>query len=259
MDKNYAQYLLEKTREDYNQIASRFSLTRERLWPELLPLVRHIKPNDKVLDLGCGNGRLIEAIKDLPIEYTGLDISDKLISLAQERFENLEKTGQLKIKNYRLLVGNALDLPFENASFDKIFSIAALHQIPSTEYRLQFLKEAKRVLKKDGLLVLTVWNLWQRKFFPSLIKYTLLKLLGKVKLDFKDIFIPWKIGGRGDIRCRRAATSDVAPLVQRYYHAFTKSELKRLLQKAGFEVKEIGFLKRPRGCYNIYVVAVKID
>jgi len=244
MDRDYALYLLEKIKKDYNKLALHFSLTRRFPWFEFLFLIKYIKSGDKILDLGCGNGRFIELIKDLPIEYTGLDISQELIFLSKKRFENLKKTGQLKIKNFHLVIGDALNLPFEDNSFDAIFSISVFHQIPSLEFRLRFLKEARRVLKNEGFLILSVWNFWQKKFLLNLIKYTLLKLLRKVKLDFKDIFIPWKTSQN--------------QIILRYYHAFTKSEIKRLCQKSGFKVEKIGFL-RSKGRRNIYVVAKKYN
>ncbi len=236
MDKDYAQYLLEKTTQDYNLIAEDFSRAREHIWEEMRFLFDNfLIPGERVLDLGCGNGRFYQVMKDKNIDYIGVDISEKLIEIAKKRFPKA-----------KFQVADALNLPFPDNYFDKVFSIAVLHHIPSKEFRLQSLKEARRVLKPGGLLILTVWNLWQKKTAWKLfLKYTFLKLIGKSKLDFGDIFYPWK-------------SQDGKILIQRYFHLFSKNSLKKLVNKAGFGVKEINIFKREETKnYNIYLIAEK--
>ena len=237
MDKKYAEYLLVKTRQDYDRIAEYFSTTRAFLWRELIPLMKYVQPGDKILDLGCGNGRLFSLLKDRNIEYIGVDSSKELIKIAKEK--NKEGTP-------KFIVEEALDLPFSENYFDKIYSIAVLHHIPSHDFRLEFLREAKQILKSKGLLILTVWNLAGRKVgFRLLIKYTILRFFGKSKLGPRDVFYPWK-------------TSKNKTLAQRYVHCFKKSELEDLFREAGFKIKESGFIAR--GSFkeaNIYLVAEK--
>jgi len=226
-----------KGRNDYNKIAKNFSDTRAFAWKELVPLAEHVKTKDKVLDLGCGNGRLFSLLKDKNIEYTGVDSSAELINIAKSKYWK---------ENPKFQVVEALNLPFSDDHFDKVFSIAVLHHIPSDKFRMKFLEEIKRVLKPKGSLVFTVWNLKQKKEIKtSLFKYTLLKSFGKTKLDKGDIFYPWKGPDRKEI-------------IQRYFHCFTKKELVNLTGRAGFTVKEAGFL--PRGSVenaNIYLIAEK--
>jgi ubiquinone/menaquinone biosynthesis C-methylase UbiE len=239
MDKLYAKYLLEKTREDYNRIAEDFSRTRSYLPEDIKLLGKYAQEGDRVLDLGCGNGRLIELFKDLRnIEYIGVDSSEKLVEIAK-------KNQGSRIKNQEFLTADALSLPFENNHFDKIYSIAVLHHVPSEELRLRFLDKAKRVLKPGGLLILTVWNLRYDKFW-QILKFAVLKMLRRSKLDFKDVFIPWK-NSKGEI------------LARRYIHCFGKRELKNLAEKAGFQIEEIGTLSRLAGRNsNIYLIVKKI-
>lgn len=241
MEKEYAKYLLGKTKDDYSLIADDFSRTRSFVWEELKPLAQYIIPGEKILDLGCGNGRLLQIFKGMNIEYFGVDNSEKLIEIAKEKYpEN------------KFQVADALNLPFPENFFDKIYSIAVLHHIPSEEFKLQFLKEAKRVLKPGGFLILTVWNLWQRKTaWKLLIKATILKLLGRSKLDLKDIFYPWK-------------NSNKKIISQRYFHLFTKRELKKIFKEIGFKIKEIGTLEKIRASEkkrekwtNIYLIVEK--
>ena len=216
MDKNFAIFLLNKVRDDYNTISKHFSETRQGLPKEYHSLAEYVKNGDKVLDIGCGNGRFLYALQNKKAEYYGIDSSEEMIERAREKFPDAE-----------FLRADALDLPFENNSFDKIISMAVLHHIPSNDLRSDFMREAYRVLKKDGFLILTVWNLWNhKKPLALLLKYFALKIISRSKLDFKDVYYPWK-DQEGNI------TAD------RYVHCFTASELKNLAESAGFKIIKI--------------------
>ena len=237
MDKNYAKYLLEKTRKDYNLIAEDFSNTRNFISEDIIILSKYAKAGDKVLDLGCGNGRLSEAFEGKKIEYTGVDNSEKMIEIAKKR--------RLQAK---FLVNHDLKVPFSNDYFDKVYCLAVFHHIPSKDLRIQFLDEIKRVLQPGGFIILTVWNLnpfkmiliGKKKRALSFFKHLILKVLGKSKLDFNDFFIPWK------------------DACQRYVHYFTKGELKKLAEKSGFKIKKLGVSESPKTKESgIYLIGEK--
>jgi len=230
MQKSYAEYLLKKTIQDYNLIAEQFSRARERIWPKMRFLFDdYLFPGEKILDIGCGNGRFFEVFKEKKVDYFGIDSSEKLIQIARNNYPE----GKFQ-------VGDALNLPFPNNFFDKVYSIAVLHHVPSEEFRLQFLKEARRVLKTEGLLILTVWKLFQLKECCLRFKYTILKLIGKSKLDWGGILEPW------------------GKKIKRYYHCFSKKELENLVAKSEFRIKEGGIVKNKKGNrQNIYLIAEK--
>lgn len=230
MEKEYAKYLLSKTTKDYNLIAEDYARTRGFTW-DIEQLAEYVLPGEKILDLGCGDGRLLKIFKDKEIDYVGVDSSEKLIEIANRNYPKL-----------KFQVADALNLPFPNNYFGKIFSIRVLHHFPSKEFRYQFLKEARRVLRPEGLLILTVWNVWgcrDKRNLIKLIKGTFLKIIGLSKLDFGDTLIPW--GNK----------------VSRYYHYFTKNELKKLIEKSGFKIEKIWITSGPRQYSDIYVVAGK--
>src|SRR4030066_1624453 len=219
MDKDFAKYLLKKTKQDYNLIAEDFSNRRRMIWLEMQFLLdKYSLSGEKVLDLGCGSGRYFEYFKGKNVSYFGIDNSEKLIEIAKSKYPQV---------NFQ--VADCLSLPFSDNFFDKIFSIAVLHQIPSKDLRVQFLKEAKRVLKPGGSLFLTVWNFRKLKEFFLIFKSIVLKLLGLSKLDVGDFLEPW------------------SKKTKRYYHYFTKNELIDLARKAGFEIKESGIIRNERG------------
>lgn len=233
MKKEYAEYLLEKTNKDYNLIAEEYARTRTFIPEDIKSLIDYAQEGEKILDSGCANGRLYPALKAKGVVYFGIDVSENLIKIAKKNFPD---------GNFQ--VADALNLPFPDNFFDKIYSISVIHNIPSKNFQLQYLLESKRVLKTGGLLFLRIWDFWKRKEGLWLfLKYTILKLIGKSKLDFKDVFVPWK-------------KSDGSILVNRYFHCFTKKEIENLIEKAGFKIKKSWRAgKDPRT--NIYLVAQK--
>lgn len=230
MRKEYAEYLLNKTRENYNLIADDFSRTREKPWEEVGFLFSdYLKEGDNVLDLGCGNGRYFDFFKGRKIKYIGVDNSERLIKIAKRKYGD---------NNF--ITADALNLPFAENSFNKVYSIAVLHHFPSKGLRNQFLTQIKRVLKTDGYLILTVWRFHRIKEIIFLMKYTILKTLGLSKLDFKDVFEPW------------------GKKILRYYHWFSKKELIKLLKDNEFTVKECGVIRNKQGNRrNTYIIAQK--
>ncbi len=231
MKEEIAKEILNESIANYNKIAKDFSNTRATFWEELNFIKGLIKENDKILDLGCGNGRFFEQLDGKNISYTGSDTSEELLNIARQKYES----------NVKFIKTEGINLPFEDNSFDTIFSFAVLHHIPSKKLRGQFIKEAHRVLKSDGTLVISVWNLWQRKFINFIIKYTFLKIFMLANLDFKDIYLNF-----GKYK------------KSRFLHAFTKRELKKILEKNYFKIKKIEEIKRKSGYSNFIVIAKKI-
>jgi SAM-dependent methyltransferase len=107
-------------------------------------LVRHygLKPGDRVLDVGCGKGFLLyDLTQAVPgLEVRGVDISSYAIENAKEEVRPF------------LEVGNAVDLPFEDASFDLIISVTTLHNLYCYELD-RALREIERVGKRHKYLV----------------------------------------------------------------------------------------------------------
>ena len=60
MFEKYSDKIRGAVRDVYDSISSEFDQTRRRQWAELEDLVDYVDKGDRVLDLGCGNGRLFE-------------------------------------------------------------------------------------------------------------------------------------------------------------------------------------------------------
>ncbi|MDD5109766.1 MAG: class I SAM-dependent methyltransferase [Patescibacteria group bacterium] len=227
-----AQKILQQTKETYNSIASDFNATRGYLWPGFDKFLAYVPKNSQVLDVGCGNGRLVELFAHHAVTYTGIDASEGQVTWAR--------------KNHpvgRFMVGDTLQLPFPDASFDAVFMIAVLHHIPSRALRQRALQEVRRVLKPGGVFIMTNWDYFNRTFERKIIaQFTIRKIFGKSELDFKDILKPWAHSG-----------------LSRYCHCFTMGEMRRAVAAVGFAVKESFYTaKRGRNAErNLVVIARK--
>jgi len=216
-----AEQILRQVKDGYNQIAGHFSDTRHHPWDEFNLFKEYIKDHEKILDAGCGNGRLyFSFLRNFNVEYYGIDVSEKLIRIAQDTRNKLQDTNKFQISNFKFQTADITDLPFEENQFDLVFCIATFHHLPDKKLRRQALAELYRVLKPGGYLLMTNWHLWHRQF----LKHFFNRFTQKITL--KDFFIPWKTPD-GKIQC------------QRYYHAFTKDELKRLFKKSGLKIEKI--------------------
>lgn len=250
MDLKYAKYLINKTKRDYDIIAADFSASRRYPWPEMKEMAKRVKPGSKVIDIGCGNGRLLSVLGGKKVKYLGMDFSKKLIELARQAHQVEINRGQAEFRVQDILEisppEEALARAKSLASKDKIsqikafnaslpnakwhhqfevaFCLAVLNHIPSKPYRTLAFLNLNHLLKDDGLLIISTWNLFQKKYLFFIINYLLARGGGESQFDPKDTFIPWEKSGRK---------------ILRYYHSFTRRELKKYLAATGFKVEEL--------------------
>lgn len=224
--------------ETYQDIAGQFSATRKFIWEDFKPLMEHVSAGDKVLDAGCGNGRLIESLREKKIEYAGLDLSDELIAIAQHQYPKMN-----------FVVGNILDLPFPNGTFDVVFCIATLHHLPSEQLRLRAIRQFYKVLRSGGQLIVLNWNLLAAPWWPTHLKILWQRLIGQGRISFPDIIKFWK-------------SESGTMMGKRYIHGFRTSELSVLLTGTGFYQVQQYYTKKGktatwRDGYNLVSVAKK--
>jgi SAM-dependent methyltransferase len=123
-----------------------------------------LSPGDKVLDLGCGEGRhSITAYLNESVNVIGLDLSLNDLQTASTRFgEFRDPTDPSRSVNFSC--GSGLELPFRDGTFDKVVCAEVLEHIPDYE---SVLAEIQRVLKPGGQFAVSVprygpeWICWQ--------------------------------------------------------------------------------------------------
>ncbi len=123
-----------------------------------------LQPGDRVLDLGCGEGRhCINAyLLHDHIHVVGVDLSRQDLATAHNRLQAfLGEAGAVTAdKSFSLYCADGLSLPFADNSFDKVICSEVLEHIP--DYRAM-LAEIDRILKADGLLAISVPRAWPER------------------------------------------------------------------------------------------------
>ena len=110
-----------------------------------------------VLEIGCGPGLGVKYLcQGGVLNYTGADINEKSINIAKENNSNLE--------NASFDVVDAHKLPYGDNSFDTVICFEVIFYFQNLK---QCLSEMKRVLKKDGKLIVCLPNNQIKGFIPS--------------------------------------------------------------------------------------------
>lgn len=131
-----------KRQLDYDRIAptynQRFADARPRgTAGALLSLAQELEA-ERILEVGCGTAHWLADLRPVSEQLFGLDFSAGMLHQAQER------DGALT-----LIQGRAGQLPFENATFDLVYCVNAIHHF---DYQQSFVFEARRLLKVGGAL-----------------------------------------------------------------------------------------------------------
>ena len=124
------------------------------VWDEEL---RRLRGDERVLDLGCGRGAvLLAAAKRLTDggRATGVDLWRAKGRTGDTRAARANAEAEGVADRVDLVTGDLRDLPFRDDGFDVVLSGQALHDIPSAEGRVRAVREAYRVLRPGGLMLL---------------------------------------------------------------------------------------------------------
>jgi SAM-dependent methyltransferase len=154
--------VLDRMREDWNQRASedayyyvafgRREQDDEEFFSTAADVVKgfewdlkRVRGRDAALEIGCGPGRLLRPLSRHFKEIHGVDVSDEMIRLAQERLRDTP--------NAHAHHTSGSDLAqFPDDKFDFVYSFAVFQHIPSRDVVFNYLRESRRVLKPGGIL-----------------------------------------------------------------------------------------------------------
>lgn len=139
----------------YAELAEAFAASRGATEPGLMRMLAQMQPGARVLDLGCGQGR-VAAMLPAHCEYTGLDFSGEMLAIA-ERAANTGRLGSPP----RFIVADLLDPAWPAlvaAPYDWVILRAVLHHIPGAENRQAIVNRAADCLTPQGHMLLANWQ-----------------------------------------------------------------------------------------------------
>lgn len=170
----------EEVRSAYNRIGGRlydlrYGEEQESKFTAALSRVS-LSQDDLILDLGCGTGLLLEKISGGVRFAAGLDLSWGLLSWARSKLKEAQNTG--------LLLSDADYLPFKPATFDKLFAITLLQNLPNPR---RALLEVMKVTKTEAIIIVSgLKKKYSKEEFTSLISSVGLKIWEFVDEGLKD-------------------------------------------------------------------------
>jgi tocopherol O-methyltransferase len=122
-------------------------------------------PPQNIIDVGCGiGGSTLHLAQKFGSKATGITLSPVQASRAQERAIAAGLDGQVSFA-----VANALEMPFEDDTFDLVWSLESGEHMPD---KAKFLSECYRVLKPGGKMIFATWchretDSWAGDLTPS--------------------------------------------------------------------------------------------
>lgn len=202
----------------YDRCNHWFSVGIDRLWRRRLANLLDVSADAVVLDVCCGTGDMAFALLTYTCATTvvGLDCSETMIQLAQEKQMLQPPHRRMDGKEVRFCVGDATSLPFEDAAFDAATCVFGLRNIPD---RAAALGQLHRVLKPGGQLGVCEFSLptqpaWRRVYLLYLSR--VMPLLGRVVVGsaeplryLSDSICRWHDTVRLDDELRAAGFTDI--------------------------------------------------
>lgn len=219
--------LLDLNRAFYAKTAKAFDESRARSWPGFAVAAEYLRPRCpapwRVLDVGCGNGRLLQFLreKNLVQDYVGIDANESLLTRARTKV--IEPTGPYSTSRFIQMDISASDwsvlLP-EPGEFDAVFCLATLHHMPGSMLRSAIMNCMAKLLRAGGYLILSNWQpLNSNREKKKILEWSTCGLSPQA-VESGDLLISWK--------------REVDAV--RYVHVLTREEVKSMADLAGLSV-----------------------
>jgi SAM-dependent methyltransferase len=194
----------------------------------------------RVLELGSGSGRLLNALADAKRQLVGLELDPKLVDLARR---NVRALPPAKRQSVRILRADMRDFSLPQRFERVLLPYNALYCLLGRRAALACFRAAHRALVPGGTLALDVWN--AEPFQRSATRSTMDDPLPIVSL--RHAGRTWDVFERARVRRaqqrldvsytyvpREGGSTQQIPIAQRYFLA---SEISHLLERAGFAVE----------------------
>jgi SAM-dependent methyltransferase len=214
-----ARRLATLNREFYDAFADAFAGSRGRTEPGLERALARVEPGSRVLDVGCGHGRVATLLPS-GTHYVGLDFSPEMLALAEEK-----AAGRPSVHS-DFVAADLLDPHWErriDGTFDWIVFRAVLHHVPGYANRLRILRQAARLLAPGGHILLANWQFLRLERLRRRLQPWEEAGLLEADVEAGDYLLDWRRQGRG----------------LRYVHLVDEVETLRLAQEADLKVEAL--------------------
>lgn len=235
MNRHIQQRLLDLNRAFYRQFARAFADSRSVSQASILQVLAHVEDGMRVLDVGCGDGRVARALEQMgrTVAYTGIDSSPEFIALAQERGTTLARVTATFALGDIAQPDWMADL---SDGFDLILALAVLHHIPGDDLRRDLMRQMAALLRPAGYLIVSTWQfLHSERLRRKIVPWETIGLAAS-QVEPGDHLLDWRRGGVG----------------LRYCHLIDEVELASLCTDAGLTLEETF---RADNDLNLYGVA----
>lgn len=202
---------------------------------DFLRQINLLKPNSRILEIGCGIGSIVSELNGQGYDITGTDISSKAIEYG------LKKYGDIKLQ-----VHPAEELRFEDHAFDVVLSFDLFEHIARVD---RHISEVHRVLKEDGLYLFQTPNKYSNVIFETLYHKSL-----KWRRVHPSLHTPGQLKRRLVRHGFQTQFVKMNPV-----NEFTLGKLRKKLGPISGIFKHINFCRLPLVLQtNLYVIARKI-
>lgn len=106
----------------------------------------HVDRDGRILEVGCGTGRLLLAAREHGYRVEGADASADMLNMLRRKLG-------ADAQSLPLHVGEAAHLPHEDGTFDMVYAIRLLNQTESPEYALSTVREMMRITRAGGFVL----------------------------------------------------------------------------------------------------------
>ena len=229
-----AQRLADLNRAFYVEHAENFADSRPRLAPGIQRALAHLPPQARVLELGCGDGKVGRwlAAQASPAFYLGLDSSEAMLARARQFSEQKAESSRQSLA-FRLLPSayRLADFTAPNwtrvlpaNSFDWILAFALFHHLPGYEMRAGLLRTLADRLAEGGSLVMSNWQFTRSERLRQRIAPWTEIGLQVTDVEANDYLLTWERKGKRGLR---------------YVHLLDEAEARRMAEAAGLTVIEV--------------------
>jgi SAM-dependent methyltransferase len=153
-----------------------------------------IRPGDRILDMGCGEGRhMVRACQEKDTICTGADFGFDTLLFTRNKLAFHDQINDLFCKNYHMACMDVTALPFDSQSFDLVICSEVLEHIPNDD---KAISELVRILKPGKSLAISVPRAWPERICWKLSDDYFNANMGHVRIYPKKQIIE-KICSRG--------------------------------------------------------------